>query len=159
MRQSKTGRELVLPVTPDLQAAMDAWKGPRTGPIIRHPRRRKWLSPESLGNLFAEWIDQAGLPARCVLHGIRKGAVSAVSGGRGKREGDFQCERSSHVGDGCPLHEGGRPGEAGAGGSGAAQAGWERRVGFQAQGFLLCPTGGTWRLSARNFCRAALPRA
>ena len=73
MRQSKTGRELVLPVALDLQAAIDAWRGPRTGHIIRHPRRRKGLSPESLGNLFAEWIDAAGLPSRCVLHGIRKG--------------------------------------------------------------------------------------
>ena len=73
LRQSKTGRVLVIPIGDDLRRAIDAWKGPRTGAVIRHPRRRKGLTAESLGNLFAVWCDEAELPARCVLHGCRKG--------------------------------------------------------------------------------------
>jgi integrase len=73
LRQSKTGAVLVIPVGPELQAAIDAWKGPRTGAVIRHPRRRKGLTAESFGNLMADWIHDAGLPERCVLHGLRKG--------------------------------------------------------------------------------------
>jgi integrase len=73
LKQSKTGRVLVIPIGDDLASAIDAWRGPRTGAVIRHPRRRKGLTAESFGNMFAEWCDAAGLPARCVLHGVRKG--------------------------------------------------------------------------------------
>ena len=50
-----------------------AMRHPRSGPVIRHPRRRKGLTAESFGNLMAQWIEDAGLPSRCVLHGLRKG--------------------------------------------------------------------------------------
>ncbi len=75
VRQSKTGVALLLPVHPELQAALDKVpKGQRKGsmlPRLDRPKGGK-LTPEGLGNLFAEWIDAAGLPQRCVLHGLRK---------------------------------------------------------------------------------------
>lgn len=72
--QSKTDVPLVLPIHPDLQAALDAVKGPRTGPVLARTSRPKGkaLTPESLGNLVAGWIEAAGLGEHCVLHGLRK---------------------------------------------------------------------------------------
>ena len=72
--QSKTGVTLSLPIHPDLQAALDRVRGSRAGPLIARTGRPKGraLTPESFGNLFAEWIEEAGLPERCVLHGLRK---------------------------------------------------------------------------------------
>jgi integrase len=74
VRQSKTGTSLVLPSHPDLQAALDAVRGARTGAILARTGRPKGraLTPESLGNLMTDWIDAAGLPRHCVLHGLRK---------------------------------------------------------------------------------------
>jgi integrase len=72
--QSKTKVQLSLPIHPDLQAALDAMRGPRSGPLLPRTSRPKGkaLAPESLGNLFAGWIDEAGLGKHCVLHGLRK---------------------------------------------------------------------------------------
>jgi len=72
--QSKTKMQLSLPIHPDLQAALDAMRGSRTGPLLARTSRPKGnaLTPESLGNLIADWIDEAGLGRHCVLHGLRK---------------------------------------------------------------------------------------
>jgi integrase len=73
--QSKTKARLSLPIHPDLQAALDQVpKGRRRGPVLARSARPAGgaLTPESLGTLFAEWCDEAGLPSRCVLHGLRK---------------------------------------------------------------------------------------
>jgi integrase len=72
--QSKTKVSLSLPIHPDLQAALDAVKGTRSGPLLPRASRPagKPLTPESLGNLFADWIEAAGLGRHCVLHGLRK---------------------------------------------------------------------------------------
>jgi integrase len=70
--QSKTNTPLSLPIGPELGAALDAMKGPRTGPLLRHPRRRRAaLEPESFGNMFSDWIREAGLGKHLVLHGLR----------------------------------------------------------------------------------------
>ena len=75
VRQSKTGVALLVPVHPELAGAIDtvpvaSRKGPML-PRLDRPKGRH-LTPESLGNLFADWIAEAGLPDRCVLHGLRK---------------------------------------------------------------------------------------
>jgi integrase len=72
--QSKTKVRVVLPIHHELQAALDIVKGPRTGPVLARTSRPKGkaLTPESLGNLFADWIEEAGLGRHCVLHGLRK---------------------------------------------------------------------------------------
>ena len=70
--QSKTKTTLSLPIGPELGAALDAMKSPRTGPLLRHPRRRRAaLEPESFGNMFTDWIREAGLGKHLVLHGLR----------------------------------------------------------------------------------------
>lgn len=79
--QQKTGTALSIPTHPDLQAAMDAWKGSRNGAILVRTTRPAGtaLTPESLGNLFARWIDAAGLPKRCVTHGLRKACARRLA--------------------------------------------------------------------------------
>jgi integrase len=74
VRQSKTKVSLSLPIHPDLQAALAAMRGRREGPLLARTGRPagRQLTPESLGTLFAEWIEEAGLGAHCVLHGLRK---------------------------------------------------------------------------------------
>jgi integrase len=81
VRQEKTKRDLVVPVLPDLQEALDAWPGSRCGAILQRverPRGRA-LTKESLGTLFAGWCDAAGLPDRCVLHGLRHACLTRLA--------------------------------------------------------------------------------
>jgi integrase len=69
--QEKTGAELELAVHRKLREVLDGW--PREHVVVL---RR---SPESLGNLMAEAISAAGLPTRCVLHGLRKAAARRLA--------------------------------------------------------------------------------
>ena len=80
---------LLLPIHPDLLAALDAVRGGRNGPILARTGRPngRGLTPESLGNLMANWIEDAGLPRHCVLHGLRKAC----------------CRRLAELG--CSVHE------------------------------------------------------
>jgi integrase len=81
VRLQKTGTTLSVPIHPDLQAALDRVKGARSGTILARTERPKGkpLTPESLGNLFASWIDDADLGTHCVLHGLRKAACRRLA--------------------------------------------------------------------------------
>ena len=45
----------------------------------RIARRGKPYTPEALGNRFAEWATEAGLPQRCRLHGLRKARTAQLA--------------------------------------------------------------------------------
>ena len=79
--QQKTGAPLTVPIDPDLQTAMDAWKGSRKGTILVRTGRPQGrpLTPESLGNLYSRWIDEAGLGKHCVTHGLRKACARRLA--------------------------------------------------------------------------------
>jgi integrase len=81
VRQEKTKRDLVVPILPDLQAALDAWRYSRRGPLLQRMERPrgKALSKESLGNLFAGWCAAAGLPKGLTLHGLRHTGCTALA--------------------------------------------------------------------------------
>lgn len=68
--QEKTGAPLWIPAHPNLQAAL-AVVARDAEHIISGPQRRGYTA-ESLGNLMADAIEDAGLPEDCVLHGLRK---------------------------------------------------------------------------------------
>lgn len=70
--QEKTGRELIIPMHPNLIASLTAWHG--SGETIIAQANGKRYTVESYGNLMADAIAQARLPARCVLHGLKKAA-------------------------------------------------------------------------------------
>jgi integrase len=66
-----------IPVTPELQAACDAMpKGHALYIVNQHGR--PW-SVEGLGNAFAKWSTEAGLPERCRLHGLKKGGMRRLA--------------------------------------------------------------------------------
>lgn len=60
-------------VTPELQAACDVMpKAHLTYVVTAYGKPR---SKYGLGNDFAKWATEAGLPARCRLHGLKKGGM------------------------------------------------------------------------------------
>ena len=70
--QAKTGAELEIPVHPALREAIDAWN-PRHLVLLATPDGRG-TSIKALTTAMSRAIDKAGLPSRCVLHGLRKAA-------------------------------------------------------------------------------------
>jgi integrase len=62
-----------IPISPELQAACDAMpKSHLTYIVTAYGKPR---SKYGLGNDFAKWATAAGLPARCRLHGLKKGGM------------------------------------------------------------------------------------
>jgi integrase len=62
-----------IPISPELQAACDAMpKSHLTYIVSGHGKPR---SKYGLGNDFAKWATEAGLSARCRLHGLKKGGM------------------------------------------------------------------------------------
>ncbi len=62
-----------IPISPELQAACDAMpKSHLTYIVTAHGKPR---SKFGLGNDFAKWATEAGLPPRCRLHGLKKGGM------------------------------------------------------------------------------------
>jgi integrase len=75
--QEKTGAELWVPIRPELSAAMKAF--PAKGlTLIGDPNGRP-LKRAALSRLMRDAIREAGLPARCVSHGLRKAAMRRLA--------------------------------------------------------------------------------
>ena len=72
----KTKARLV-PVHPALRAILLAWPG-QEGPILQTAFRQA-SSNKGISNFMAERIDHAGLPERCVTHGLRKAAARRLA--------------------------------------------------------------------------------
>ncbi|AYO80145.1 tyrosine-type recombinase/integrase [Sphingobium yanoikuyae] len=73
MTQSKTGKAMRITMAPQLAAAIDAMPpldGP--GPYLRTSYNRAFKSAAAFGNWFRKQCNDAGLPARCSAHGLRK---------------------------------------------------------------------------------------
>lgn len=75
--QQKTGAKLLIPLHPKLKASLEAW--PRDGDAIIINSLNRPYTVESYGNLMSDAIGEAGLPARCVLHGLRKAAARRLA--------------------------------------------------------------------------------
>lgn len=71
LKQSKTGVDLEIPIHPELALALQAVKPRHPAGIIVGATGTR-LSPVYFGHLMAAAIEKAGLPAACVLHGLRK---------------------------------------------------------------------------------------
>lgn len=79
VRLGSKERKLHLPILPQLQ---EAFENTVTGNMtFITTDNGKPYSPASLGGMFRDWCDQAGLP-HCTLHGLRKaGATIAANNG------------------------------------------------------------------------------
>lgn len=75
--QRKTKAKLLVPIHPELRTILEAWTG-RRGPILPTAVSRAFSS-KGMSNFMAERIDQAGLPERCVTHGLRKAAARRLA--------------------------------------------------------------------------------
>jgi len=75
--QGKTKAELWIPLHPGLAAALAAW--PRTHMVMLTTHYDEPHSVKGLGNWMAATIAQAGLPDRCVTHGLRKVAARRLA--------------------------------------------------------------------------------
>ena len=75
--QQKTGTELSVPVHRELRRALESW--PQRHVTILATKEGRGTSVAGFGNFMAEAIEKAGLPARCVLHGLRKAAARRLA--------------------------------------------------------------------------------
>jgi integrase len=70
VEQQKTRTVLAIPVRPELRAVLDATPGEHLTFLVNSdgsPYR-----PQRFTEAFRDWCNAAGLPARCVFHGLRK---------------------------------------------------------------------------------------
>lgn len=75
--QEKTGAELYVPIAPELERAMKAC--PAKGLTLIGDANGRPLKRAALSHLMRTAIRQAGLPPRCVSHGLRKAAMRRLA--------------------------------------------------------------------------------
>jgi enterobacteria phage integrase len=75
--QTKGGEKLLIPLHPELRTAVDAW--PRKHVVILTTNYGKPFSTAGYGSWFSTTIRAAGLPLRCVTHGLRKAAARRLA--------------------------------------------------------------------------------
>jgi integrase len=73
----KGSDDVDIPVTPELQAALDAM--PRSNLTFIVTAAGKPRSRFGLGNDFSGWAREAGLPDRCRLHGLKKAGMRRLA--------------------------------------------------------------------------------
>ena len=78
--QQKTNVRLVIPIHDDLRRALDAW--PRKHATILPTEAGEVSDSDAFSAFMANAIDKAGLPERCVLHGLRKAAARRLAEAR-----------------------------------------------------------------------------
>jgi integrase len=85
IRQSKTGKPLAIPLHPELRAALDAAPSEHLTFLVTHGG--KPFHADAFSHWFKRMCQEAGLPARASVHGLRKAA----------------CRRLAEAG--CSAHE------------------------------------------------------
>lgn len=75
--QEKTGTKLWIPLHPDLTVALGVW--PKTHFTLVTTAYGEPFTAKGFGNKMADAITAAGLPDRCVTHGIRKAAARRLA--------------------------------------------------------------------------------
>ena len=75
--QGKTGTKLSVPLHPDLGEVLAAWL--RAHERILPTAFGKPFTPKGFGNWMADKIGKAGVPDRCVTHGLRKAAARRLA--------------------------------------------------------------------------------
>jgi integrase len=78
LRQRKTGKPLVIPIHPELQAVLDATQvvGSHTLLVARNGQP---YQDESFSDWFSAQCDKAGLPPRASIHGLRIAACRRLA--------------------------------------------------------------------------------
>jgi integrase len=82
LRQQKTGIPLLIPVHPELQRVIAASPCGNLAFLVTGddaPVPGVPISNSGIGNAFRRWCDEAGLPATCSSHGLRKAACRRLA--------------------------------------------------------------------------------
>jgi hypothetical protein len=77
VKQQKTGVELLLPIYPELQAALDATPASHLTFLVT--ATGKPYGGNAFSEQFRNWCDAAGLPKRCSAHGLRKASCRRMA--------------------------------------------------------------------------------
>lgn len=77
VRQSKTGAEVFVPITPELQASLD--KSPPDRFVLVMTQRGAPFTEKGFGNFVSDAARRAGLPVGCSAHGLRKAAATRLA--------------------------------------------------------------------------------
>jgi integrase len=77
VKQEKTGKPLVIPVHPHLQAILDATPSEHLTFLVT--ATGKPFGPNHFSETFREWCDAAGLLKHCSAHGLRKAACRRLA--------------------------------------------------------------------------------
>jgi integrase len=77
VEQEKTGAKLYVPIAPELELAMKAY--PAKGLTLIGDANGRPLKRAALSYLMRKSIKEAGLPPRCVPHGLRKAAMRRLA--------------------------------------------------------------------------------
>jgi integrase len=77
IRQSKTGRHLKIPLHPELQAVLNAT--PASNLTFLTTRNGRPFQPDSFTHWFKQRCQEAGLPPRASVHGLRKAACRRMA--------------------------------------------------------------------------------
>jgi integrase len=81
VKQQKTGTELLIPVSPELQQVLDATPCRHmTFLVIKSGRP---FSGDDFSKQFRTWCDAAGLPKRCTVHGLRHASLMRIANAGG----------------------------------------------------------------------------
>ena len=75
--QGKTGTKLSVPLHPELARILEGW--PKTNLAMLTTSFDKPFTPKGFSNFMAARIAAAGLPDRCVTHGLRKAAARRLA--------------------------------------------------------------------------------
>jgi integrase len=77
IEQEKTGAVVEMPMPAEVVAAMKAW-GPKGLSLIGDPHGRP-IATRTVSALIRRAVKQAGLPSRCVAHGLRKARMRVLA--------------------------------------------------------------------------------
>ena len=77
IRQTKTGKTLILPIAPQLLAALQSMTD-NDGSCFLMTEWGKPFSAKGFGNWFRKQCDAAGLP-KCTAHGLRKATMRRMA--------------------------------------------------------------------------------
>ena len=77
IKQQKTGTPLVIPVHPQLKAILDATPSEHLTFLIT--KSGKAYAGNDFSEQFRVWCNEAGLPKRCIYHGLRKTALKQLA--------------------------------------------------------------------------------
>ena len=76
--QSKTGKVLIIPIAPQLLAAIVAMARSRNNMCFVLSEWNRPYSRKGFGNKFRQWCDEAGL-THCAAHGLRKATMRRMA--------------------------------------------------------------------------------